>query len=132
MGCMNPVSRRNMLFVAAVIFLLIAGYLDPAIVHRLACHVGIITVAFLVICAFVAAKSIRRLADVFFRGSASPWYARPGVVVFLCIILPCANVLFIIIDNLFFGTTAMGQVISQQVRIIAFTGLNLLWIAVLE
>jgi hypothetical protein len=121
-----------MLFIAAVVFLLIAGYLDPGIVHRLACHVGIITVAFLIICAFVAAKSIHRLADIFFRGSTNPWYTRPGVVVFLCVILPCANVAFIIIDNLFFGTTGMSQVISQQVRMIAFTGLNLLWIAVLE
>lgn len=128
----SPVSRRQILLFAAVVFLLIAGYLDPAIVHRLACHAGIITVAFLVICAFVVAKGIRRLADVFFRGSANPWYARPGVVVFLCIALPCANVVFIIIDSLFFGITSMGQVISQQVRMFAFMALELLWVAVLE
>jgi hypothetical protein len=121
-----------MLFAASVVFLLMAGYLDPAIVHRLACHVGIITVAYLIICAFVAAKSIRRLADTFFRGSTNPWFGRPGVVVFLCVMLPCANVVFIIVDNLFFGTTGMGQITSQQVRILVFMGLDFLWIAVLE
>ena len=47
MARMNPASRRNILFIAAVAFLLIAGYLDPGIVHRLACHVGIITAALL-------------------------------------------------------------------------------------
>jgi hypothetical protein len=121
-----------MLFGAAVVFLLMAGYLDPAIIHRLACHVGIITVAYLIICAFVAAKSIRKLADIFFRGPTNPWFARPGVVVFLCVMIPCVNVVFIIVDNLFFDTTGMAQVVSQQVRIIAFTGLNLIWIAILE
>ena len=78
----NPSSRRHVLLFAAVAFLLIAGFLDPRILHRLACHAGILTVAFMVVCAFLAAKGVRRLAEVFFRGSGRPWYARPGVVIF--------------------------------------------------
>ena len=117
---------------AAALFLLIAGFLDPRIVYRLACQAGIVTMAFTLICAFVAAKGIRKLADVFFRGSARPWYARPGVVVFLCVVLPCINVLFIMIDNMFFNITAMGEVTTQQVRMFGFMALELLWIALLE
>ena len=132
MSAMNPVSRRHTLLFAAVIFLLIAGFLDPSILYDLACQIGIITTAFVVICAFLAAKGIRKLADVFFRGSARPWYGRPGIVVYLCIILPCVNVLFVIIDNLFFNITAMGQVTTQQARMFGFMALELLWIAVLE
>ena len=127
-----PSSRRHMLLFAAAIFSLVAGFRDPRILHHLACQTGIATTAFMVACAFFAAKAIRRLADVFFRGSIRPWYARPGVVVFLCIILPGANVLFIIIDNLFFNVTAMGQVTTQQVRMFGFMALELLWIALLE
>jgi len=117
---------------AAVVFLLIACFIDPGLLQRFSCQAGIVTAAFLVIAAFLAAKGIRRLADVFFRGSASPWYGRAGVVVFLCIILPCANVVFIIIDNVFFDITAIGHVTSQQVRMFVFMALELLWIALLE
>jgi hypothetical protein len=117
---------------AAAIFLLIAGFIDPGILHRFACQAGIVTAAFLVIAGFLAAKGIHKLADVFFRGSARPWYGRAGVVVFLCIILPCANVLFIIIDNMFFDITAIGHVAGQQVRMFVFMALELLWIALLE
>ncbi len=125
-------SRRHAFLFAAALFLLIAGFLDPGLLHRSACQVGIVTAAFMVISAFVAAKSLPKLADVFFRGSVRPWYARPGVVVFICIILPCVNVLFIIIDSLFFNITEMGQVTTQQVRMFVFMALEFLWIGLLE
>ncbi len=132
MSSINIAARRHTLLFAAVVFLLIAGFIDPGILYRFACQAGIVTAAFLVIAGFLAAKGIRKLADVFFRGSARPWYGRAGVVVFLCIILPCVNVLFIIIDNLFFNITAIGQITSQNVRMLLFVGLELLWIALLE
>ena len=127
----NPTSRRHGLLFAAVAFLLIGAFLDPGIVHHLACHAGIITVAFLVVCAFLAAKGIRRLAEIFFRGSGGPWYARPGVVIFLCIIVPCMNVAFLAIDGILISGTQVA-VISQQVRMFTFMALELLWIALLE
>ena len=129
MSSENPASRRHILLFAVAFFLLVAGFIDPRILHRLACHVGVMTVAFMVICAFLAAKGIRKLADVFFRTSTRQW---PGVVIFLCIILPCVNVIFVIIDNLFFNITAIGQVTGQQVRMFVFMALELLWIALLE
>ena len=132
MSSQNPAARRHRLLFAAVVFLLIAVFIDPGILHRFACQAGIVTAAFLVIAAFLAAKGIRRLADVFFRGSARPWYGRAGVVVFLCIILPCINVLFIVIDNIFIDIRAMGQVTTQQVRMLVFMAFELLWIAMLE
>ena len=132
MSSRNPAARRHTLLFAAAVFLLIAGFIDPRILHRFACQAGIVTAAFLVITGFLAAKGIRKLADVFFRGMARPWYGRAGVVVFLCIILPCANVLFILIDNLFFNITAIGQVTGQQVRMFIFMAMELLWIALLE
>lgn len=132
MSSQNPAARRHTLLFAAVVFLLVAGFIDPGLLHRFSCQVGIVTAAFLVIAAFLAAKGIRRLAEVFFRGSARPWYGRSGIVVFLCIVLPCVNVLFIIIDNLFFNIAAIGQVAAQQVRMFIFMALELLWIAVLE
>lgn len=132
MSSINIAARRHTLLFAAAVFLLIAGFVDPGILHRFACQIGVVTAAFLVIASFLAAKGIRRLADVFFRGSARPWYGRAGVVVFLCIILPCVNVLFIIIDNLFFDITVIGQVTSQNVRMLLFVALELLWIALLE
>ena len=131
MSSINPTSRRHGLLFAAVFFLLIAAFLDPRILHRLACHAGIITVAFMVVCAFLAAKGVRRLAEVFFRGPDRPWYARSGVVIFLCISLPCMNVLFLAIDGIFISGTQMA-VISQQVRMFTFMSLLLLWAAVLE
>ncbi len=127
----NPSSRRHALLFAAVAFLLIGGFLDPRILHRLACHAGIITVGFLVVCAFLAAKGVGRLADAFLRKPIRPWYARPGVVVFLCIILPCMNVAFLGIDGVFISGTQVA-VISQQVRMFTFMALELLWIALLE
>ena len=132
MSSINPAARRHTLLFVAAVFLLIAGFLDPGILYRFACQVGIVTAAFLIIAAFLAAKCIRKLADVFFRGSARPWYGRAGVVVFLCIILPCVNVFFVIIDNLFFNITAIGHVTGQQVRMFVFMALELLWIALLE
>jgi len=132
MSSINPAARRHTLLFAAAIFLLIAGFVDPGILHRFACQAGIVTAAFLVIAGFLAAKGIRRLADVFFRGSARPWYGRAGVVVFLCVILPCVNVLFIIIDNLFFDIKAIGQVTGQQVRMFVFMSLEMVWLALLE
>jgi len=132
MGSGNPGARRHTLLLAAVVFLLIAGLVDPAILHRFACQAGIVTAAFLVIAAFLAAKGIRKLADVFFRGSARPWYGRAGVAVFLCIILPCLNVLFIQADNMLFNITNWVQVTSQQARMFVFMAMELLWIAVLE
>jgi hypothetical protein len=132
MSTKNPAARRHTLLFAAVVFLLIAGFIDPGILHRFACQAGIVTAAFLVIAAFLAAKGIRKLADVFFRGSARPWYGRAGVVVFLCIVLPCVNIVFIIIDNMFFDITAISQVTGQQVRMFVFMALELLWIALLE
>lgn len=132
MSSVNPSARRHALLFAAAIFLLIAGSVDPRILHRFACQLGIMTLAFLVIAALLAGKGIRRLADVFLRGSANPWFARSGVVVFLCIILPCLNVLFILADNMFFDITNWGQVTSQQARMFIFMFLELLWVAVLE
>ena len=132
MSSINPATRKQTLSFAAVLFVLVAGFRDPRILHNLACHAGIITLGFMVVCAFVAAHGIRKLADVFFRGSVSPWYARPGVVVYLCIILPVANILFILIDNLFFSIPQIGQVTFQQVRMFIFMGLELWWIALLE
>lgn len=132
MSSRNPAARKHTLLFAAAVFLLIAGFIDPGILHRFACQAGIVTAAFLVIAAFLAAKGIRKLADVFFRGPARPWYGRSGVVVFLCIILPCINIVFIIIDNMFFDITAIGQVTGQQVRMFVFMATELLWIALLE
>ncbi len=132
MSAKNPAARRNTLLFAAAVFLLIAGFIDPGLLRHFSCQAGIVTAAFLVIAGFLAAKGIRRLADVFFRGSARPWYGRPGVVVFLCIILPCVNVLFVIIDNMFFDITAIGHVTGQQVRMFLFMAMELLWIALLE
>ena len=132
MSSINPAARRHTLLFAAAIFLLIAGFVDPGILHRFACQAGIVAAAFLVIAGFLAAKGIRRLADVFFRGSTRPWYGRAGVVVFLCVILPCVNVLFIIIDNLFFDIKAIGQVTGQQVRMFVFMSLEMVWLALLE
>ena len=132
MSSQSPAARRHKLLFAAVVFLLIAGFLDPELLHRFSCQAGIVTAAFLVIAAFLAAKGIRRLADVFFRGSARPWFACSGVVVFLCIILPCINIVFIIIDNMFFDIMAIGHVTAQQVRMFVFMALELLWIAMLE
>ena len=109
-----------------------AGFIDPGILHRFACQTGIVTEAFLVIADFFAAKGIGRLADVFFRGSTRPWYGRAGIVVFLCIVLPCVNVVFIIIDNLFFNIMAIGHITGQPIRMFIFMALELLWIAVLE
>ena len=128
----NPLSRRHALTIGAIFFILVAAFIDPGLMYHLSCHVGIITIAFLIICAFLAAKGIGKLAEVFFRGAVRPWYARPGVVVFLCIILPCVNILFIWMDNMFIDIRAMGQVISQPVRMFMFMALELLWIAVLE
>ncbi len=132
MSSPNPAARRHTLLFAAVVFLLISGFIDPGLLRHFACQVGIVTTAFLVIAGFQAAQGIRRLAEVFFRGSARPWYGRAGVVVFLCIVLPCFNVLFVIIDNLFFNITAIGHVTGQQVRMFVFMALELLWIALLE
>ena len=132
MSSTNPAARRHRLLFAAAIFLLIAGFSDPAILHRFACQTGIVTVAFLVVAGFLAAKGIGKLADVFFRGSARPWYGRAGIVVFLCIVLPCVNVVFIIIDNQFFNITSIGHVTGQPVRMFVFMALELLWIAMLE
>jgi len=132
MSSINPVARRHALLFAATIFLLIAGFVDPGMLHRFACQLGVMTLAFIVISAFLAAKGIRRLADVFFRGSANPWFARSGVVVFLCVMLPCLNVLFILVDNMFFDITNWGQVTSQQARMFIFMSLELLWVALLE
>lgn len=132
MSSENPASRRHTLLFAAAVFLLIAGFIEPGILHYFSCQAGIVTAAFLVIAGFLAAKGIRKLADVFFRGSARPWYGRAGVVIFLCIVLPCINVVFIIIDNLFFDITAIGHVTGQQVRMFVFMALELLWIAMLE
>lgn len=132
MSSINIAARRHTLLFAAAVFLLIAGFIDPGILHRFACQTGIVTAAFLVIAGFLAAKGIRRLADIFFRGSARPWYGRAGVVVFLCIILPCVNIVFVIIDNLFFNITAIGQITGQQVRMFLFMAMELLWIALLE
>ena len=64
MGSGNPGARRHTLLFAAVVFLLIAGLVDPAILHRFACRAGIVTAAFLMIAAFLAAKGIRKLADI--------------------------------------------------------------------
>jgi hypothetical protein len=132
MNTINPVARRHTLLFVAVVFLLIAGFIDPGIMYRFACQVGVVTAAFLVIAGFLSAKGIRKMADVFFRGSVRPWFARPGVVVFLCIIIPCLNILFIIMDNLFFNITAISQVTAQQVRMLLFMALELMWIAILE
>ena len=132
MSSQNPAARKHTLLFAAVVFLLVAGFLDPGILHRFACQGGIVTAAFLVVAGFLAAKGICKLADVFFRGTARPWFARRGVVVFLCIVLPCANVLFIIMDNMFFGVVAIGQVTGQNARMFVFMALELLWIAMLE
>ena len=132
MSSTTPMSRKHALLFAGVIFLLIAGFLDPRILQRLACHVGIMTTAFMVVCAFLAAQLIRRLADAFLRKPISPWFARPWVVVFLCIMLPLMNALFIGIDELFINIRSMGQVTAQQVRMFVFMGLELLWIAMLE
>ena len=124
MSPVNPVSRKHAL--------LIAGFLDPRILYHFACHVGIMTAAFMIVCAFVAAKGTRRLAVVFFRGAATPWYTQSGIVVFLCIILPCANIIFMIVDNVFFNITALSEVTTQQVRMFVFMALEFLWIALLE
>jgi hypothetical protein len=76
---MNLTPRKHILLFAAVVFLLIAGFLDPGILYKFACHVGIMTVAFMVACAFLAVKGIRRLAEVFLRKPVRPWYCRPGI-----------------------------------------------------
>ena len=132
MSSINPAARKHALLFAAVVFLLIAGFLDPRILYRLACHIGIMTAAFMVVCAFLAAQGIRRLADAFLRKPIRPWFARPGVVIFLCIMLPVMNALFIGTDALFINIRSMGQVTTQQVRMFVFMGLELLWIAMLE
>ena len=127
----NPLARKHGLLTAAVFFLLLAGFIDPQLLPRLACHVGVMTVAFLVACGFLAAKGIGKLAGVFLRGPIRPWYARSGLVIFLCVALPAMNILFIGIDNLFINARAMGQVTCQQARMFVFMALELLWIVLL-
>ena len=132
MSSRNPAARRHRLLFAAAVFLLIAGFIDPGILHHFACQAGVLNAAFIVICGFGAARGIRNLADVFLHGSARPWYNRAGLVVFLCIVLSCMNVLFTIIDNIFFDITTISQVTSLQAKIFIFMSMELLWITILE
>ena len=128
----NPTARKHTLLFAAGVFLLIAGFRDPQLMFHFACHVGIMSVAFLTVSAFAAAQGMCALAGKVLRDQTSPWYARKGVVVFLCVALPCMNILFLGADAWFIGFRAMGQVTSQQVRMFVFMALELMWLALLE
>jgi hypothetical protein len=132
MSSANPTGRKHSLLIAAIVCLLVAAFVDPEIMHRFACQIGVVNLAFLLIAGFLAAKGISKLADILFRGSARPWFARSGVVVFLCIIIPCINILFKIMDNMFFNITGMSQVTTQQVRMFMFMASEFMWIAILE
>jgi hypothetical protein len=132
MSSQKPSTRRNTLLFAAAVFLLIAGFLDPRLMFHFACHAGIMSMAFLTISAFAAAQGIRLLAQKLLRNRIGFWHTRSGVVISLCVALPCMNILFMGVDAWFVDFRAMGQVTSQQVRIFVFMALELMWLAMLE
>lgn len=72
------------------------------------------------------------MAGVFLHDEASPWYARRGVAVFLCLAVPCINPLYMNLDDSFVGTGLIEQITSQQARMFIFMAFELLWIAWLD
>jgi len=128
----NPGSRRHALMVAGGFFLLVAGFVEPGLLSHLSNQAGTISMGFIVVCGFLAARGIRQLAAVFLGEKGSPWYTRPGVVIFLCIALPCLNPLFLKLDDFFLGTGLIQQVTTQQARTFLFMAFELLWMAWLD
>ena len=118
--------------IAATFFLLVAGLVEPGLLSRLASQAGTVTMGFIAVSGFLAAKGIRRLAAVFLGEKAAPWYTGRGVAVFLCIALPCVNPLYIKLDDFFVGTGMIAQVTSQPTRMFIFMAFELLWIAWLD
>jgi|GEM_PF-3570173 hypothetical protein len=124
----NPVSRKHTLMIVAGLFLLVANFTDPGLLPRLSSQAGTVTMGFIIVSGFLAAKGIRRLAGIFLKDKA-PWYA---VAVFLCIAVPCINPLFTKLDDFLVGAGMIEQVTSQPARMFLFMAFELLWIAWLD
>ena len=132
MNSKNAASRKQVLMIAGGFFLLVATFVEPGLLSHLSCQSGTITMGFIALCGFLAAKVMRRLAGVFLRDEVAPWYAGRGVAIFLCVAVPCINPLYTRVDDFFVSAGMMEQVTSQQARMFIFMALELLWMALLD
>jgi len=121
----NPIFRRNALLSAAVVLMLIAVATDPKILPSVLTIRGLVGTVLVAVAGLFAAIGIHDIAETFLRGPGEPWYARPGAMLFLPVVLMATNALLIV-----FG--GIGPLSVPKARLYQFTAAELLWIVLLE
>jgi hypothetical protein len=124
---------RNMLLIMAVALLATAVLVDPG---RLSCYMagpaGPIAAVFAAGTALIFAMAVRQHVGHILRGPEEPWYVRPGAIVLLVVIMPCAALAFTVFDIFTRFSPSLAAAVSMPARILGFLSLFLVWIAILD
>jgi len=128
----NPVRRRNSILILAGLFLVMAVIDKPSLLLFFTSSKQFISIVLIVAAAFVATLGIYRFVEPIFGRGNSPWYARPGAVIFLAVALMGINAMFMILDNLFANILGTGPFLVHKAYIYLFMAFELVWILLLE
>ena len=128
----SPAAGRNILLGLGGGLLALASIAAPSVLGSLRTFDGLGAMVFIAGMSMCGATGLRRLADFILRGPAYPWYARPGAFVFLPLAMGIVNPLAAIVCGLAFRLLGLEPAVPDHGLALEFTGLELLWIAVLD
>ena len=128
----DPVRRRNSIFMLAGVFLVMAVIDKPSLLLFFTSSKQFISIILIVAAAFVATLGIYRFVEPIFGRNNPPWYAKPGAVIFLTVALIGINAIFMVLDNLISNILRTNPFLINKAYIYLFMAFELVWILLLE
>ena len=124
--------RKKVLFLLACILLLLALAHRPWMLLFAFSAKGLTNSVVFVVVGLVAVIAVHELAHFVLRGQRGSWIGRRWALIFLLITLVCINALLSVVDKLACKSFGVGPFLSSSTAMYVLTGVELMWIALLE
>jgi hypothetical protein len=78
----QPTTCATILLITGAVMMLLAVLICPGLIGSLLSYRGVIPHMFTLVCALIAAQTLRNFAEVLLRQNLYPWYIRRGTIPF--------------------------------------------------
>ncbi|MCP4608784.1 MAG: hypothetical protein GY845_08725 [Planctomycetes bacterium] len=128
----KPVKKRNILFCAGIIMLIIAVILKPSLLLFFLTSEDRVHVFLVVLASLCIAIGFHELANGLLKNNGLPWYTRPGGFIVLILLTTLFCIMAAFIDGLILPTLGIGPIVKEQAHRYELFGMVILWIISLE
>jgi len=128
----RPIARRNLILYAGLGMLAMAVFHKPSLLLSFLSANGIFNIFIAGFVSLFAAMGFYETASLMLKNNGLPWYARPGGLFILAVLVTAFFLVRHVLNNVFFPVFGISPLIHERAQLYMFWGMTFLWIVFLE